>query len=388
MMGRVGHPARRCYVHVGTPKSGTSYLQSIVWASRDRLAEQGLELLLDGEPDQFYVSLALRGLLDERFDPPRAHTALERLKEQLSRVEAPRALFTHEWLAPCTPEETRRFRAMLAGFDVHVVVTARDLARQIPSHWQQSVQQRGQQTYSDFVDSVVRRDPSADDFWLNHDVADVAARWRADLPVDRVHVVTVPSAGAEQGLLLRRFCSLLQVDPSSMATDAAQSNPALGLVQAELLRRVTLALGDRLPHPRAGFGRLGKRFLGGQILTTQNGVPPRLPASLLDWCRDVSWDTVQKLREEGYDVVGDLDELVPVPSDDSIGEMEVTDADLAAAAVEAIAAMLDQRNRDLKRIESLRETAQEHEHRGSPPRSNVLRRSRDWLARARAGQRS
>ncbi len=38
--------ANRVFLHVGTPKTGTTYLQTVMWANRDKLAEQGLLLPL------------------------------------------------------------------------------------------------------------------------------------------------------------------------------------------------------------------------------------------------------------------------------------------------------------------------------------------------------
>ena len=36
--------AERVYLHVGLPKTATTYLQTILWANRDALEEQGVRL--------------------------------------------------------------------------------------------------------------------------------------------------------------------------------------------------------------------------------------------------------------------------------------------------------------------------------------------------------
>ena len=52
--------ARRAFVHIGTPKSGTTYLQSLWWQHRDALAERGL-LLPGGDADvQFHAAAVVR----------------------------------------------------------------------------------------------------------------------------------------------------------------------------------------------------------------------------------------------------------------------------------------------------------------------------------------
>jgi len=110
-----------------------------------------------------------------------------------------------------------------------------------------------------------------------------------------------------------------------------------------------------LPHPRAGYGRLGKRYLAGRVLAAQGGTPPTLPRERHEWCVRLSRDIVAELRRRGYDVVGDLAELIPTGEASSA---EVTEAAVAAAAARAMADMLEQRERDLARIHALKERAQ------------------------------
>lgn len=348
---------RRCYVHVGCPKTGTSFLQSVLWASREQLFEQGLELPLDGPSDHFHLTLALRGMLDEAMDPPHAYAVLDRLAVALAQLRSPRMLISHESLAPATHEQVDRLLRMLHGFEVHVVITARDLARQIPSGWQQRIQQRERITYADFLTAVVDKAPAAEDFWINQDLLAITSQWGRMLPPEQVHIVTAPRSDARSGLLLERFCSLLAVDPDSLHTDAPRGNVSLGAVQAELLRRVNVALGDRLPHPRAGYGRLGKRYLAGRVLAPQDGIPPSLPHECYEWCVRRSHDVVAELLRRRYDVVGDLAELMPVPPGETPVDGEVSEAAVANAAARAIADMLEQRERDLSRIHALKERA-------------------------------
>jgi len=79
---------------------------------------------------------------------------------------------------------------------------------------------------------------------------------------------------------------------------------------------------------------------------------------LRDRCRAVSTGMVNRLRGQGYDVVGDLAELIPAPVDapGSAGDAHSvgTDAEIAEAAVQALADMLEQRDRDLDRVQRLR----------------------------------
>jgi hypothetical protein len=315
---------------------------------------------MDRPVDHFHATLALRGMLSEQMDPDDAFSALDRLAASAADADGSDVLLTHESLAPATPGQVGRLIELLPGYEVHVIITARDLARQITSGWQQRIQERQVHAYDQFVEAVVQRRPMADDFWRNQDLVDVARRWSSAVPPGRVHVVTVPPPGSAPGLLLDRFCDVLGVDPGRLSMTAVQSNESLGMVQAELLRRVNVALGDRLPHARAGYARVGKGFLARRVLAPQNGAPPRLPPEVEPWCLSRSMEVVQQLGTAGYHIVGDLKELIPAPADDGPGRPAgtaepVSDAALLSSAVEAMADVLEIRSEDVQRLDSLRE---------------------------------
>jgi len=331
--------ARRCFVHIGLPKTGTSYLQSVLWRSTDALADQGVDLLMQRPQDHFHVTLDLRSLLDEAMDAPSVFTAVDRLATAAAASPSPTALLSQESLAPADAAQISRLLEAFAGFEVHVVVTARDLARQVPSAWQQKIQGRQVHPYDEFLDAVVQRAALADAFWVDQDLVGITDRWSAQVSSARVHVVTVPQPGSQPGLLLERFCRVVGVEPDTLAAGEPTANTSLGLVQAELLRRVNVALGDRLAHPRLGYNRVGKGFLAHRVLGPQGGRPPTLPPRFEQWCHDTSATTVAHLRDRGYDVVGDLAELMPDASTVP-GESEVTDEEVAVAAAQALATVL------------------------------------------------
>ena len=61
--------ARKVFLHVGLPKTGTTYLQSIVWANKTVLREQGVLLPGFGPRQHLWVSCVVREEqhLDRRF---------------------------------------------------------------------------------------------------------------------------------------------------------------------------------------------------------------------------------------------------------------------------------------------------------------------------------
>ena len=54
--------ARRALLHVGTAKSGTTYLQDLWWRHRDDLRERGLLLPGDGRRDHFTAAAVVKGM--------------------------------------------------------------------------------------------------------------------------------------------------------------------------------------------------------------------------------------------------------------------------------------------------------------------------------------
>jgi hypothetical protein len=150
------------------------------------------------------------------------------------------------------------------------------------------------------------------------------------------------------------------VDPATLDVQSGYANSSLGAVQAELLRRVNVALGDRLPHSRAGYRGPGRIFLAETILARQEGHPPRLPLTARPWIEERSRELVEELRTGGYRLVGDLDELVPEESAFEETPTVVTEADVAESAAQALAEILVARSKDrTRRVELRRQVARQ-----------------------------
>jgi hypothetical protein len=259
-------------------------------------------------------------------------------------------LITQEQLAPATTAEARRLTELLRPWEVHVVITARDLARQVPSGWQQGIKKRQTDRYEEYLDAVVHHLPAADQFWRHQDLAAVARAWSEAVGPHRVHVVIVPPPGGPQQLLLDRFCSVIGVDPGTLDTSGAVANTSLGHAQAELLRLVNQSLGTALSGPAKSAARAGQQSLAKRVLANQTGPPAKLPTRLHEWCREEARRSVRSLQEGGYDVVGDLEDLMPAFGDGPY-PAEVSDAQVLASAVEALAAVVTSHQQALHKLE-------------------------------------
>jgi hypothetical protein len=334
------------YLHIGEPKTGTTYLRQTLWANRERLREHGVLIPGKRPVEHWLAAEDLRGIEPAHNDPfgPR-HGAWERLARQ-ARQAGDRAIIADELLGAASPEQVAHAIRSLAPAEVHVVLTVRDVASLLPAEWQETVKHRNTRSWADWLADVVDRESKAPDrrrygFWNAHDTVAIASSWAAQLSPGRVHVVTVPRPGASDNMLWRRFAQVVGVAPEAADPDLARRNTSLGLADIELLRRVNAELPTDLPD--WFYDRNVKSTLAHGALAHRPASSSRLdlPPDRYEWACTYAKDVVAALRDAGYEIVGDLDELLPEPPTDNAAlPTDVAAADVLDAAVTAITALL------------------------------------------------
>lgn len=344
----------RVFLHVGTPKSGTTFLQQVLWSQREALQEQGL--LLPGRRfnDHWLACMDVRGKTAGR---PRAVGAWQRLVGELDGWDGD-ALISHELFAGADDDQVARVTRDLEsrGLDVHVVVTARDIARQIPAEWQQHLKERKTTlTLPEFVASVRTRGVDSTWFWRVQDVGRLVATWRAHVSGDRVHLVTVPPPGAAPAVLWERFAGVMALEPDPFSLDVPRSNSSVGLEQAELVRRLNLELGERLTR-RGAFSVLVKDGIVNDVLAARPGTKLGLTREDWDFAVEHAEGTVRELQALDIDVVGDLRDLVPHGPGPTTDTGPTPDPErVLEEAVAALVATLDSHDRLRVRLEEVLE---------------------------------
>lgn len=330
--------ARRVYLHVGTPKTGTTFLQKVLWSHRQALLDQGM-LLPGGQLNDHF-----RGCLDVyQEDPP---GAWQRLVKQVTAWDGD-ALISHELYSRATTAQADRAIAMLGDTEVHVVVTARDLVRQIPAEWQEHLKHRCTFTLPEFVRAVRDRSADARWFWAVQDIPAVLDRWGHSLPRERVHVVTVPPAGGATDALWHRFTGLLGIDGHAFDLSTGRSNSSLGAEQAELLRQLNARLGSRLPMPEP-YLQIVKESLAHEVLAERPGTKFGLVGEYRSFAVQRSAEMVATLRHQGFDVIGDLQDLIP-PAEPEVpvsADADVSQQALLEESLEALTGLLERLPRE------------------------------------------
>ncbi|HEX3649044.1 MAG TPA: hypothetical protein VHV49_11495, partial [Pseudonocardiaceae bacterium] len=249
-------------------------------------------------------------------------------------------LISSELLALARPDEVARVMATLDFAEVHLVCTARDLVRQIPSVWQEDVKNRRTNPYDEFVRFVRagREAEIAALFWSYQDLPGVLATWGAGVPPQRVHVITVPPRGASSDLLWQRYASVVGVDADRFDTSTPPTNSSLDMAQTEMLRRLNLVVGESIPWPE--YVRVVKGEFAEDVLPSLRGRGAiTLPADDHEWATGVARESVAAIEAAGYHVVGDLADLVPRP----VAGAEVPkigDAEVAEVAVRTLAEIM------------------------------------------------
>jgi hypothetical protein len=298
------------------------------------------------------------------------------------------SVFSNELFSNVEAEAIPGALRRLDGLEVHLVVTARDLARQLPAEWQEGVKHGRTLRFQGFLDRVLdpaRSHDHARKFWRHQDLAGILERWGKHLASDRIHVVTCPPPGAPRDLLWQRFCSVVGIDPAGVEFPDVGANTSLGVTAIDVLRRVNRQLkrGEKTPpHLR----RTVKQALVNGALRQDSSPRVRTPDALLPRLEEITADWRARIEQAGYDVVGDLDDLRPLPAASGAPARHRVPArearDLAVSAVAALTVEVATLRAQALEVERLRERVAELEQGRPAGRPTAVRRV---LSRVRGG---
>ncbi len=302
---------QRAYLHIGAPKTGTTFLQQVLWNNRKQMSGNGILYPYNQPNEHFQAMLDVRQLRWGGAPPDRFAGAWERVAGRVRGWSGGAALLTNEVLAGASVKTIKRIVDSLQPFDVHVVFTARDFARQMVSDWQEHIKHKHTPTLEDFVTDLREYGlhapaPFGEMFWGLHDAAHVLARWEAVVPPERIHLVTVPPSGGPVDALWQRFCTVTRLDPDAYTLPVDRANRSVGQAEAELLRRINKQVKQL---DERGYDTFVRQQLA-QLLAGRSA-NPGMPAAHHEWVLERSQELVESLEPRGYDVVGDLKELVP-----------------------------------------------------------------------------
>jgi len=306
----VSTAGRRLFLHVGAPKTGTTFLQDVLWHGRETWPQHGVTYPLTAPDEHFPAAVDLLDLRWGGRPRPEWSGRWATLAERARQAEGD-VVLSDELLAAATPAQVAEVVAAFPDHERHLVLTLRSVTAMLTSDWQEQVKHRHAADWPSYLADVFDR-PEESHFgrWFHehHDVASVLDRWAPFAEGERVHVV-VNESSADPASLWRTFAGVagLPAGAGLPAHDADAVNASLGLDATSALARVNGLVADL---PDEAYGETVGRLLIGRALPAAFArTKVRLPAERLPAVRDLEARTVERISD-GYDVVGDTSTLL------------------------------------------------------------------------------
>lgn len=330
--------AEKVFLHIGLPKTATTYLQTIIWHNRTALEAQGVRLPGRARRDHLWATRIVRE--DPQFakvSQPHRLAAWDRLLADVAEWDHT-CLISHEFFAAASAPQAARAVEQLAPAEVHLVVTAREPLGLFTASWQESIKNRDTTPMAEYA-LTESEDPNDVWNWRTLDIHRVLERWAPHVAPERVHVLPLPGKGAPRREIWDRYAALIGVDPDSVDLSRSFPNASMGVVEAETLRRMN--------HHLSGFssaidrGTYIRTFLADERLVPRQGDPFWPQPDRVEQIRRRGRSAVDYIAEQGFDVIGDLDALlVPDHLPERRVPESVTDDEVAEVAVELAARLL------------------------------------------------
>ncbi|MEO9322715.1 hypothetical protein ABFT23_04440 [Nocardioides sp. C4-1] len=328
----------RLVLHIGTPKTGTTYLQSLLRTSHRELRDAGVLVPNSGGVDRVRMRSEIVTGLDGA-----PGSLMTRVLDELA-AHPGTAVLSEEWLVLAGPDHVARLleavRDRCGPVRVEVVVTTRDFTRLVPAAWQEVLKTGRGDDLDHFVTRMDR--PRARWGWSSLDPVLAARSWAAHVPADRIHVVVAPSGGGPLELW-RRFCRAARLPDAAVVPSDRSSNETLGVVAARLLQEVGPGLasgmhrdGDDV-HARY---RWLQRYVSHDVLRSMPREPIALRADDHAAVRDRAAATVRAIAAAGWSLTGDPHELIGPAAPRGRHPSHVTPLELFAAAGQAMGRVL------------------------------------------------
>jgi hypothetical protein len=215
---------RKAYLHIGLPRTGGGFLDSALIEHAEALEAMGVRHPAISTEEMFRAAIEIRrdhrtwGYQRREVEGTWAGICRRAWKGKADVV------FSQELLAACTPDQIDLLLDGLHGFQIHLVVTARE---------------PGSQLLPD---------------WVGPDLGEVLHAWSPVIRPARLHVVVVPDADAEQtvwtafGEIVGFDASGMPLAPSWMATRPVPRRPYPDLLEVGERWRKQLADGGYDVH--------------------------------------------------------------------------------------------------------------------------------------------
>lgn len=190
---------QRVLLHVGVPHSGTTVLKGTQLERTMALEDEGV-LHCGSREEMFLAALDVR----------RCHKVWGRRRSEAegawdrmcgrARRHRGTSMIRHELLGAASERQITAALTMLSGLEVHVVVTARDLAGQAAAEWQEALRHGGRDTFEEFHRRVVAGTSETADarcFRAAQELPALLDRWSAGVRLDELTSIVHRTPGPQ-----------------------------------------------------------------------------------------------------------------------------------------------------------------------------------------------
>ncbi len=330
-------------IHIGPPKTGTTYLQGAFHGNREAVSAQGVHYAGRGRQPVAAVQAIVGNASPNTGEIP-SMKRWRSLVSEVAHARQPRVVISSEFLTEAKPETIKTIVEDLGGARAHVVVTLRPLARILSSQWQQFVQSGQRMAFDDWLDAVFN-DPSriTPTFWRRHRHDQLVARWAEVVGPQNLTVIALDDQ--DHGMVLRVFEQLVGLRAGTLVAEEDLSNRSMTLSEVEVVRafnRQFFAAGLSRPlHTKV------MRFGAATYVKSRPPAPdePRVeaPGWALERAGEIAREMVDAIVASGVRIVGNPEHLTqrpPVrkPDADTSGPIHISAATAAATAMGVVVA--------------------------------------------------
>ncbi|MER7685915.1 hypothetical protein [Streptomyces sp. NPDC097610] len=311
-------------LHIGPHKTGTTSIQSALFAAKDAMAGYGVDFPAHSRhPMEAALAVCARPGMMGDAKPTERHW--QRLVDAVHATGRRTSVVSSEFFADAPDDEAiARIVDDLGrgqGRDqsrVHVLVTLRPLAKIMPSQWQQYVQNGLRMGYEDWLEHMLRKAPYEKpnpSFWRRHRHDRLVERWVRVVGAENVTVVVVDDRDRDG--LMRTFESLLGLPDGLLVPVPDTANRSLTFAETEMLRKLNREFrGNGLPDEV--YSRMVR---GGAVMHMKNACLPApddaritTPRWALEAAAGIGAEMAGRIAAMGVRVLGDPALLSVVPS--------------------------------------------------------------------------
>ncbi len=300
--------ARRVFFHIGVPKSGTTYLQRVLWNHKERLADEGVQLPGTGYVDHRWGSLVVREDDRLRYRRSSARGSWDRIVADVA-TWGETSLISHEFYGGASQAQARvrwrRSRPPRCTWSSPPAIHCSVLG----SAWQEIGEVRQHDSPRRVLGRVVGGPGRGLELAQHSTSVRCSIVGAALVAPERVHVIPVAGDALvpeELWWTVRR--ALRRPTPRRFGAEAGAVNPSIGLVECRADAPRRTAPGG--PHRRCP-GRTGCASTSAEtVLARRDGERFWPSADRVEECRRAGPSRGRPGSvAAGFDVVGDLAEL-------------------------------------------------------------------------------